>query len=57
MLNNTQIRDLSDLEELLLQEILRETEDGDQANSERGVFVRPLKKEAFKKHVEGLESY
>lgn len=57
MLGNTQIRDSSDLEELLLQEIPREPENGVQANSERGVFVRPLEEEAFKKHVEGLESY
>jgi hypothetical protein len=57
MLGSTEIRDSRDIEELLLQDIPREPGIGDQASSERGVFVRPLEEEAFEKHVEGLESY
>ncbi|KAH8728013.1 hypothetical protein GQ44DRAFT_757462 [Phaeosphaeriaceae sp. PMI808] len=57
MLGITQINDSSVYEELLLQQILREPENGDQANSKRGVFLRPLEEEAFKKHMEGLGSY
>lgn len=51
------IRNSSDLEQLVLQKIPREPENWDQANPENGVFVRPLKEKAFKKHVESLESY
>jgi hypothetical protein len=57
LLGNTEIRDWGDFEELLLRMIPREPGIGDQVNSERGVFVRPLEEEAFGKHVEGLESY
>jgi hypothetical protein len=41
------------VERYLLEKVAREPEDGEQC----GVFVRPLKNEAFKKHVEGLEWY
>jgi hypothetical protein len=49
--------DTSDFEELLLRDIPREAGIGDQASSELGVCVRPLKEVAFEKHVEGLEFY
>lgn len=32
-----------------------EPEIGEQARSERGIFVKPLEKDAFDKHVDGLE--
>jgi hypothetical protein len=54
---DTQTRDSSYIEEVLLQEIPREPGIGEQASSDRGTFVRPLEEEAFEKHVEGLEWY
>lgn len=57
MLGNTQTRESNDLEELLLANIPRESENSNRASSESGVFVRPLQEEAFVKHVAGLESF
>jgi hypothetical protein len=57
MFSNAQIGDSSDLEKILLQEIPRDTGIGDQASLDGGVFVRPLKEEAFEKHVQGLELF
>lgn len=54
---NTQIEEPDDLEESFLQEIPREPEQGDQTSPQHGVFVRPLKEEAFEKHLEVLELY
>jgi hypothetical protein len=49
---STPVRDSNDIEELLLRDVPREPEGGDQPNLERGIFVRPLNDEAFEKHVE-----
>lgn len=52
-----QVDDLSHVEGWLLKEVPRESKGGDQANSDCGVFVRPLEAKAFERHVETLESY
>ncbi|KAF2130132.1 hypothetical protein P153DRAFT_339703 [Dothidotthia symphoricarpi CBS 119687] len=54
---DTEIRDSPEFEDLLMDRIPSESENGDQANSGSGVFVRPLEEEVFNKHVENLESY
>lgn len=53
---HTQTTDSSNLEEVL-QRVSRDPEISGQESSDRGVFVRPLDRQAFEKHVEGLESY
>jgi len=54
---DTQVEDSSNLEKKLVQGISEGIEYHKHTGLDRRVFGRPLEDEAFKKHVEGLESY